>query len=218
MTTVIRQATRDDERTLLDLQAEAIRWLADKGEDQWQPGQPRAPQDGPGNRMSEAIAQGTCWVVVDDGEIVATVIIDDVADPEFWSSSEAPDALYVHRMIVRRQHAGRGLGELLLTWADQLASRAGRNHLRLDAWCTNTRLHNYYRRQGFAHVRTVNLPHRGSGALFERSVLHDAVLRDVGIPADPGRLSDSHDPGGRITVMRAWEPNNDQGFDDGGAA
>jgi len=38
--------------------------------------------------------------------------------------------------------------------------------LRLDAWTTNPALHNYYRRRGFQHVRTV--ASRISGACFQR--------------------------------------------------
>ena len=48
------------------------------------------------------------------------------------------------------------------------AEHAGRKWLRLDAWRTNTALHDYYRRHGFADVSTISLPWRGSGALFQR--------------------------------------------------
>lgn len=48
------------------------------------------------------------------------------------------------------------------------AARAGKTWLRLDAWRTNTALHDYYRRHGFTDVRIVDLPWRGSGALFQR--------------------------------------------------
>ncbi len=65
-------------------------------------------------------------------------------------------------------HAARGqsLGAALLDWAAGRATEAGR--LRLDAWKTNAALHTYYTSLGFTHLRTVDLPHRRSGALFER--------------------------------------------------
>jgi GNAT superfamily N-acetyltransferase len=73
-------------------------------------------------------------------------------------------------MMASRSPAARGVGSALLDAAAQLASATGRQRLRLDAWRTNFALHDYYRRNGFKHVRTVDLAHRGSGALFERPV------------------------------------------------
>jgi GNAT superfamily N-acetyltransferase len=59
-------------------------------------------------------------------------------------------------------------GAWLLDEAAREAARRGKRLLRLDAWTNNTRLHDYYRRQGFRVVR--NAGDRGSGALFERAV------------------------------------------------
>ena len=64
--------------------------------------------------------------------------------------------------------AGRGVGAWLLDEAAREAARRGKRLLRLDAWTSNTRLHDYYRRQGFRLVRIAG--DRGSGALFERAV------------------------------------------------
>lgn len=106
--------------------------------------------------------------------MVGTIIVDDFADPDFWSEDDAPsDALYVHRMIVSTTVSGRNLGAALLDFAERLAESRGRKWLRLDAWRTNLALHRYYIRQGFRAVRTVDLSHRGSGALFQRRVKPD---------------------------------------------
>jgi ribosomal protein S18 acetylase RimI-like enzyme len=109
------------------------------------------------------------WIVERHSRAVATITIDTTAEPELWHHSSDPDdALYVHRMIVTRTEAGRGLGAALLDFAAQQATAAGRAWLRLDAWATNTKLHDYYRGQGFTHLRTTYYAHRGSGALFQR--------------------------------------------------
>lgn len=102
------------------------------------------------------------------------VTVDGFADPEFWSADDSPDdALYVHRMVVDRNYAGKHIGKALLDWATNLAIAQGKAWLRLDAWATNTALHNYYERQGFSLVRIVSYEHRGSGALFQRAVARD---------------------------------------------
>lgn len=103
--------------------------------------------------------------------MVGTITVDDEADPDFWTPAErAEPTLHVHRMIVRRAAAGADLGSRLLDWANDLAGSTGHRWLRLDAWKTNEALHRYYERQGFARLRTMDLPQRGSGALFERRV------------------------------------------------
>jgi ribosomal protein S18 acetylase RimI-like enzyme len=97
--------------------------------------------------------------------------VDEHADPEFWTPDDRPEAaLYVHRMAVSRSVAGAGAGGEMLDWAARRAAQADKKLLRLDAWKTNAGLHGYYRGQGFKMVRLVDLPHRQSGALFERAI------------------------------------------------
>jgi hypothetical protein len=55
----------------------------------------------------------------------------------------------------------------MLDWSAGRAFAAELTWLRLDAWTTNRRLHDYYRRRGFTHVRTVGS--RVSGACFQRA-------------------------------------------------
>lgn len=201
MSLTIHQATPDDLVALTALQADSVAWLAAKGLDQWQSGQPRAPRDRPGSHLTDSIDEHTCWIVDSDTEALATIIVDDKADPEFWSPAEANEALYVHRMIVKRSLAGHDLGAVLLDWADELAGQARRHWLRLDAWRTNTALHDYYRHQGFAHVRTVDLAHRGSGALFQRKISQNRQHANFHISTD-GTSAEIALPAGSET--RPW--------------
>ncbi|MDG4794590.1 GNAT family N-acetyltransferase [Micromonospora sp. WMMD1082] len=167
----MRVAEASDFAAVARLQSDVVRWLATRGLDQWQSveSNDRQTPERMQKRIADAIGRGECFVLTDDSRIVATVIIDELADPEFWQDEDDPgDALYVHRMIVSRNYAGRGIGENLVDFALRLARKRGKKWLRLDAWRTNPALHEYYRQLGFDHVRTVSLPHRGSGALFQR--------------------------------------------------
>ena len=179
-TLTIRKAEPADLDTVEDLRAEATAWLAGKGLDQWQPGAPRVPTRA---GTLDAIKRGACYLAYDHaGELVGTITVDDQADPEFWTPAErAEPALYVHRMIVARRAAGADIGRCLLQWAEHRAASNGGRWLRLDAWKTNTALQRYYSRQGFEHVRTVELGHRGSGALFQRPA--STAAAEPGTPA-----------------------------------
>lgn len=173
MTYSIRRARPDEAGTVAAMWTEAGQWLATIGSDQWQY-PPRA------GRIVASIAAGECWLVERHGVPVATVTLDGYADPDFWTAADQPDdALYVHRMVVRRTAAGGGLGSALLDWAGARVELAGRAWLRLDAWRTNRRLRAYYEAEGFALVRVVDVPHRRSGALYQR---HASVRLHRGPP------------------------------------
>lgn len=78
------------------------------------------------------------------------------------------DAGYIRRLANDRDYAAHGIGGELLDYASQLVAGTGRRWLRPDCAKNNTRLHDYYRAHGFNHLRTIDLPHHESGALFQR--------------------------------------------------
>lgn len=110
-------------------------------------------------------------MITDDGADVGTIALDDYADPQLWTADERGDqALYLHRLIVRRTHSG--LGAHVLDWASAKAAEMGRDWLRIDVWTGNLALQTYYRHHGFRHVRTIQSDYP-SGALFQRRASAD---------------------------------------------
>ncbi|WP_255346058.1 GNAT family N-acetyltransferase [Streptomyces chartreusis] len=180
-TPTVRPAITADLRTVIDLWEHAATWLNERGIDQWQ----YPPRE---DRIKANIEAGECWIVEADGAPVATITIDEHADPDFWTPTEASEpALYVHRMVVRRDVAGLDLGSAMLDWAGQEAMQQGKQLLRLDAWRTNEGLQRYYADRGFTHVRTVEAADRSSGTLFQRPASYS---RGTG-PKLESRQSDS---------------------------
>nr|MDT0519886.1 GNAT family N-acetyltransferase [Streptomyces sp. DSM 41633] len=159
----IRPATEDELGTVTALWGQAAEWLNNRGIDQWQ----YAPRE---ERIAANIAAGECYLVEDGDVAIATITLDRFADSEFWTEEEAAQpALYVHRMVVRRDVSGGELGSAMLDWASEQAKAAGLEWLRLDAWRDNNALQEYYLGRGFEHVRTVKAEGRSSGALFQRA-------------------------------------------------
>src|SRR3954451_2562723 len=120
MTLRIAPAKPDDEPLIRSMYEEAVAWLATKGTDQWQLDAMRA-RSAPRNEdrtLTSAIARGEVYLVLEDDDPVGMFMLDDYADPEFWTEADAPnDALYAHRMIARRTAGGKGLGAYMLDWA-----------------------------------------------------------------------------------------------------
>lgn len=181
------RATSDDLELLLDFRREASEWLGTRGIDQW-----RKPY--PPDLMLASIKSGTVYLFSENGQTVATVTLDEEdLEPGAWTEEELQEpALYIHKLTVRREHSGRDLGARILDWAGDRAACSGAEWLRLDAWTTNPKLHEYYLRQGFQHVRTVtagtavNGGARVSGWLAQRPAAQTENEIDDGVtPAQP---------------------------------
>ncbi|UBU15541.1 GNAT family N-acetyltransferase [Nonomuraea gerenzanensis] len=168
----LRRAEPADLPGVLTLLADTAEWLHTQGVRQW-------PRGGFGPERIEPLIEERVLFLLDDelryldpdesAPPVATIALDDHADPEFWTRADDPGAaLYIHKLAVARPWSGSGLGDALLDWACAVAFSAGLPWLRLDCAKANPRLQGYYRDRGFRHVRTVDLPHRSSGALFQR--------------------------------------------------
>ncbi len=181
----LRRAEPDDLPGILTLLSDTAEWLHSRGVRQW-------PRDGFGpDRIQPLIEERVLFLLEDElryfgpGEPappVATIALDGHADAEFWTPDDDPAAsLYVHKLAVGRLWSGVGLGDALLDWAALSAYQAGLPWLRLDCAKANPRLQGYYRARGFRHVRTVDLPHRASGALFQRRTAEVTVtaFRDL---------------------------------------
>jgi GNAT superfamily N-acetyltransferase len=129
------------------------------------------PRPFPRGRLREAAGRGEVYSIEDDeGAMLGTLTLQ-WEDRPFWGP-RPPDAGYVHRLAVRREHAGRAIGRRALAWAEARTRENGRPFLRLDCLVESTRLRRYYEEAGFVPVGEVEvggLPCR----LFEKRLEPD---------------------------------------------
>jgi hypothetical protein len=71
----------------------------------------------------------------------------------------------------------------MLEWSVHYAARAQLQAVRVDVWRTAHKLHRWYRQHGWTTVRTVELPHRKSGTLFERAATRILLPNVCEIPS-----------------------------------
>jgi predicted N-acetyltransferase YhbS len=157
----VRRARREDADTVAALLDEATAWVNELGFSQW-------PLPFPRDELAAAIDRGEVYVVeAEDGDAVATVtMLHD--DPMYWGD-RPPDAFYVHKLAVRRDQAGRGIGAAVVEWANAEAAEAGRDFLRVDCLGDNPGIRDYYEGLGFQHRGDLVLGGRNM-SLYERSV------------------------------------------------
>ncbi len=156
----VRLARRADVAVVAELLDEATRWVGERGFEQW-------PLPFPRDQLVASIDRGEVHVVEEDGEPVATVTLY-YEDPRYWGD-RPPDAVYVHKLAVRRDRAGLGLGAAIIDWAAATARAAERQFVRLDCLADNPGIRGYYEQLGFEHCGELVLGGRNM-SLYERRV------------------------------------------------
>jgi len=165
----LRPACPGDLRTLTSLIDGAAAWLRSKGTTQWN--RPWPSLEERDRRIHASLLGGESWILWDGAAAVATVTLAPDPGEGLWTGLECTEpAVYLHRLVVRRDYAGLWIGAQLLDWA---AKRARRDHgarwIRIDVWSDNHDLHRYYLERGFEWVRrSTAIPGYPAGALFQR--------------------------------------------------
>ena len=173
----LRRADEDNHGAIVRLIDDAAQWLrVTKDTDQW--AHPWPSKEDRSNRIRRDLAGGKTWLLRDNGIAVATITTDSEPSPIWTAGRQREPAVYVHRLVISRDHAGRGLGSALLDWAGLTARRAyGAQWVRVDVWSTNQKLHAYYERQGFTWCGMSSDLAYPSGALFQKPTAHIEVSR-----------------------------------------
>ena len=83
-------------------------------------------------------------------EPIATMILQ-WQDPIFWPDANANSG-FIHKLCIRRAHAGQGYSAQMINWAKAETLRRGRNFLRLDCAADRPKLCAFYERHGFTQV------------------------------------------------------------------
>jgi GNAT superfamily N-acetyltransferase len=122
---------------------EAAGWLAGRGETLW------FAEELTPERLMPSIHAGELYLVVMDGEPAGTVIFQ-LSDKIFWPDMPEGDSAYIHKVILKRSAAGRGIGRRIIEWARKKAKDLGMKFLRLDTEAARPKLCALYESAGFA--------------------------------------------------------------------
>lgn len=133
-----------DAGTVSDVLREAARWLDARGEPLWTDSE-LLP-----DRIVDEVADGLYWLA-EDGNVAVGVVRFQLEDPVVWPDLPSSEAVFVHRLAVRRAAAGGLVSSFLLRWASERGRQLGRPYLRLDCDAARPRLRAFYERFGFRH-------------------------------------------------------------------
>lgn len=126
MSIKVRTAVESDLEVVVSILHEAVNWLSEKGMPLWK------LSDFTIEAMKPAIDSGQLIVAERDGKVVASVL-RQWEDPLFWPDKEEGQAVYIHKLVVRRSGAGQGFSKALIDWVANDAATRSRKYLRLDS-------------------------------------------------------------------------------------
>lgn len=164
----LRRARAEHLEAVIGLVEDAAAWLQAQGTDQWVRPWPTRP--GRDRRILTDLQAGRTWIGWDDRTPAATITVSPCPDTAWPDEFGSDAAAYLHRLVVGRPFSHVGLGGQVIDWAAWTA-RCDHDALwiRLNAWTTNHRLHDYYRKQGFEYCGLAADDGCPSGAMFQRS-------------------------------------------------
>jgi GNAT superfamily N-acetyltransferase len=165
----VRCASAGEFELAVEILEEAAAWVAARGQEGWKPGSFR-DEAGSGRRvLRDTLDAGELFLAWTAGQAVGTVTLQS-ADAVYWPDAvDLADARYIHRLAVRGDAAGLGIGMALVRWSEGETAASGRPFVRLDCPARNPVLRDYYRGAGYQHRGDVTVADFRA-SLFEKAL------------------------------------------------
>ena len=141
---LVRPARHSEAPQAVAILREAALWSGRFGESIWDPDSFEIEQ------YVRLASIGELVGGFDEAGMAAIMLLQDV-DPVVWSDDPPKQAVYLHKIAVRRRAAGRGWLPTMIDYAAIMARRAGASWIRLDT-VPLPRMIDLYRELGFALV------------------------------------------------------------------
>ena len=152
----MRLATARDMDAIMAIVKGTVYLMTAEGSDQWSDDYP-LPE-----HFLPDIDAGTLFIHEESGRMAGFICINDIQPAEYaaltWQS-DAP-SLVIHRLAVAPDARKKGIGGLLMAFAEELAGSAGIHNLRSDTYSLNKGMNYLFSRSGYHKVGEVNLKGR----------------------------------------------------------
>lgn len=153
---LVRKAVLEDIDEVIRIKNEAIDYMAENGNDQWDREYPTY------NTFLNFIKSDYLYIVQDNQGPLGIIGIVDKEDKEYstinWSPSNT--SITVHRMAISERGRGKGLGQLLLNFAIGEAKNRGVDIIKMDTYFKNIPAQSLFKKMGFIYKGSINFPQR----------------------------------------------------------
>ena len=90
-------------------------------------------------------------------------------DKQYWPKTESGNAIFIHKLAVKREASGAGISKELINYAKKYAYINGINSIRLDCSAEREKLRMLYENEGFKYVKIITNKEKYSIALYEKN-------------------------------------------------
>ncbi len=104
-----------------------------------------------------------------DGQIACAFILQN-RDMEYWKNAKLGEAVYLHKLCVRREFAHQNIAELTVRAIADYCKSKGIKYIRLDTGLDEKVVRKIYLQMGFKIVDIIDYPNGRSLALYEMEV------------------------------------------------
>ena len=138
--------------------------MRDNGIDQWD-------EDYPNHAVIKRdLETKTLFAYREHNEIIGIVVLNETQDEEYkelhWSTADDDRNIVVHRLAVLPQHQGKGIGRMLMDFAEQWAVKNNYDAIRLDTYSQNPRNQRFYLQRGYTDLGPVFLKYKREHPYF----------------------------------------------------
>lgn len=143
---MIRQANINDIHIIEDILLDAVIYLKKAGlENQWNETNIKWEY------LSKDYKIESFYIAYENNKPAGCMALTD-SDTKYWPEIEKGQSLYLHKLAVKREAAGKGYSKKLITFAKDLALSRGVDVIRLDCNYHRTKLREFYENEGFIFV------------------------------------------------------------------
>ena len=132
--------------------------MRDNGIDQWDEQYPARAI------IENDIRTETLFAYRKNGNVVGIVVLNESQDEEYgeidWSTSDNDKNIVVHRLAVHPSQQGKGIGRMLMDFAEQWARDHHYDAIRLDTYSQNARNQRFYTNRGYNDLGAVFLQYK----------------------------------------------------------
>ena len=157
---MIKQADENDIHAISEILLDAVNWMKNnKLQNQWNEDNIKW------NSLSKSYDINDFYIDYQNGKIAACMAITDL-DKKYWSEIPQGKSLYIHKLAVKREFAGKGISKELISFAKYLSLKKGINSIRLDCNFQRHKLRMLYENEGFKFVGKKTLENKCDMALY----------------------------------------------------
>lgn len=158
---MIKQANENDIPTVEKILLDAVDWMKkNKLQNQWNENSIKWIS------LSKEYKITDFYINYQNEVPVACVAINDL-DQKYWPEIPQGISLYIHKLTVMREFAGKAISKELIEYAKNLSIRRGINSLRLECNMQRDKLRELYENEGFIYVGKKKLENNYEMALYE---------------------------------------------------